>query len=415
MAASPSAVRFKAVLNREDCLALDAADPLADRRALFALPDGVIYLDGNSLGVPSKAALTRLKEAAEQEWAIGLIRSWNDAGWMDLPLTLGAKLARLVGVDEDEVIAIDTVTINLFKLAGALLDRTPGGVAAEAGEFPTDNHVMEGLARFTGAKMHRVAANTRPADLPDGVKVFIKSGVHYKSAEIADFEGYECEAAERGLSIIWDLSHATGLVDLKLKAWGARYAVGCGYKFLSGGPGAPAFLYCARDEIETLEHPIPGWLGHARPFGFEDAYEPDPGIVRWRTSSPSILALSALDGAVSVYDRVDMAQVEAKAGRLGDILLEQATLLGLAAACPGPGVRRGGHVVLRHENGYAIVQALIARGVIGDFRDPDLMRFGFNPLYNSHVEVFDAANALADVIETGAWDRPEFTTKKAVT
>lgn len=414
-AVSPRAGRSESMLSKADCQALDRDDPLAGRRDLFALPEGVIYLDGNSLGVPPKAALARLKQAAEEEWGVGLIRSWNDAGWMDLPLTLGGKLARLIGVDADEVIAIDTVTINLFKLAAALLERSPGGIAAEAGEFPTDNHVMEGLARITGAPMHRVAPRTRPASLPDGVTVFIKSAVHFKSAEIADFAGYEAEAMERGLAIVWDLSHATGLVDLKLKADGAKYAVGCGYKFLSGGPGAPAFLYCAREEIARLEHPISGWLGHARPFGFEDAYEPDPGIVRWRTSSPSILALSALDGAVDAYDGVDMAAVEAKAGKLGDILLERAQALGLEAACPPVGARRGGHVVIRHENGYAIVQALIARGIIGDFRAPDLMRFGFNPLYNTHAEVFEAAEALSEVIETRAWDQPEFLAKKAVT
>ena len=403
------------MLTREACEALDQKDPLKDTRDLFALPEGVIYLDGNSLGVPPKAALARLREAAENEWAVGLIRSWNDAGWMDLPLTLGAKLARLMGVKASEVIAVDTVTINLFKLATALLERDGGGIAAEAGEFPTDNHVMEGISRITGAPMHRVAPNTRPKDLPDGVTVLIKSAVHYKSAQIADFEGYEREAAARGLSIIWDLSHATGLVDLKLAQWGAKYAVGCGYKFLSGGPGAPAFLYCAEDQIQTLEHPVSGWLGHKRPFGFEDAYEPDDTIVRWRTSSPSILALSALDGAVSVYDGVDMAQVEAKAIALGDIMLQQAETLGLDHACPGPGERRGGHVVLRHEHGYAIVQALIDRGIIGDFRAPDLMRFGFNPLYNSYVEVFDAAQALADVIQSRAWDDPKFLARKAVT
>ena len=403
------------MLTREACEALDQKDPLKDTRDLFALPEGVIYLDGNSLGVPPKAALARLREASETEWAVGLIRSWNDAGWMDLPLTLGAKLARLMGVKASEVIAVDTVTINLFKLATALLERDGGGIAAEAGEFPTDNHVMEGISRITGAPMHRVAPKTRPKDLPDGVTVLIKSAVHYKSAQISDFEGYEREAAARGLSIIWDLSHATGLVDLKLAQWGAKYAVGCGYKFLSGGPGAPAFLYCAEDQIQTLEHPVSGWLGHKRPFGFEDAYEPDDTIVRWRTSSPSILALSALDGAVSAYDGVDMAQVEAKAIALGDIMLAQAEALGLDHACPGPGERRGGHVVLRHEQGYAIVQALIDRGIIGDFRAPDLMRFGFNPLYNSYAEVFDAAQALADVIQTGAWDDPKFLAKKAVT
>ena len=403
------------MLSRDDCKALDAADPLRTRRGLFAMPEGEIYLDGNSLGIPPLKALERLKAAAETEWAAGLIRSWNDAGWMDLPLTLGAKLAGLIGVDDDEVIAIDTVTINLFKLAAALLAARPGAIAAEAGEFPTDNHVMEGLSRITGAPMHRVAPNTRPADLPGDVTVFIKSAVHYKSAEIADFSGYEQEAAARGLAIVWDLSHATGLVDLKLKADGAKYAVGCGYKFLSGGPGAPAFLYCAREDIAKLEHPISGWLGHARPFGFEDAYEPDPGIVRWRTSSPSILALSALDGAVDAYAGVDMAAVEAKAGRLGDVLLERAAALGLEAACPPKGARRGGHVVIRHAQGYAIVQALIARGIIGDFRAPDLMRFGFNPLYNTFEEVFEAGEALAEIIETAAWDRPEFHAKKAVT
>ncbi len=403
------------MLSRDDCKALDAADSLRTRRALFAMPEGEIYLDGNSLGVPPIKALERLKQAAETEWAVGLIRSWNDADWMNLPLTLGAKLSRLIGVDEDEVIAIDTVTINLFKLAAALLAGRPGAIAAEAGEFPTDNHVMEGLSRITGSPMHRVAPNTRPKDLPDGVTVFIKSAVHYKSAEIADFAGYEAEAKDRGLAIVWDLSHATGLVDLKLKADGAKYAVGCGYKFLSGGPGAPAFLYCAREETPRLEHPISGWLGHARPFGFEDAYEPDPGITRWRTSSPSILALSALDGAVDAYEGVDMAEVEAKAGRLGDVLLERAGALGLEAACPAVGKRRGGHVVIRHEEGYAIVQALIARGIIGDFRAPDLMRFGFNPLYNTYEEVFEAGEALAEVIETREWDQPQFLAKKAVT
>lgn len=403
------------MIRREFCEALDEADPLKDRRALFAMPDGVIYLDGNSLGVPPRAALARLREAAEQEWAVGLIGSWNAAGWMDLPLTLGAKIARLIGAGPDEVIAMDTVTINLFKLAAALLARDGGGIAAEAGEFPTDNHVMEGLARFTGSAMHRVPAGTRPADLPDGVRVFIKSAVHFKSAVIADIDGYEREAAQRGLNIVWDLSHAAGLVNLRLGAHGARFAVGCGYKFLSGGPGAPGFLYCARNENAALEHPISGWLGHARPFGFEDAYEPADGIVRWRTSSPPVLGLAALDGALSVYDGVSLAQVEAKALTLGDILLDRAAELGLSAACPGPGDRRGGHVVLRHPEGYAIVQALIERGVVGDFRAPDLMRFGFNPLYTTYCEVWDAGAILAEVLESRTWDDPRHQARKAVT
>lgn len=400
---------------REECLALDAADPLAHKRNEFAIPDDVIYLDGNSLGIPAHSALARLHSTAQEEWGVGLIRSWNDAGWMQLPLKVGAKLSRLIGVDEDEVIAIETVTINLFKLAGALLHRTPGGIAAEEGEFPTDNHVMEGLARFTGSPMHRVAPGTRPADLPEGTRVFIKSGVHYRSAEIADINAYEAEAREAGVAIIWDLSHATGLVDLSLKAHGAKYAVGCGYKFLSGGPGAPAFLYCAREEVETLEHPIPGWLGHARPFGFEDAYEPASGMMRWLTSTPPILGLASLDGALDIYDGVDMAEVEDKAIKLGDVFLELTQALGLPIACPPIGARRGGHVVLHHEAGYAIVQALIARGIIGDFRAPDIMRFGFNPLYVGYTDVFDACEALTAIVTSRSWDRPEFLQRKAVT
>lgn len=403
------------MLSREDCQALDRNDPLAERRALFALPGEIIYLDGNSLGPPPRAALARLQDAAESEWREGLIGSWNAAGWMDLPLTVGAKLSRLIGVAHDEVIAVDTVTVLIFKLAGALIDRDGGALASEAGEFPTDGHVLEGLSRLSGAPVHRVAPRTRPRDLPADVRVLVKSAVHYKTAEIADIDGYEREARERGLAIIWDLSHATGLADLKLEAWGARYAVGCGYKFLNGGPGAPAFLYCARSEIASLHHPVSGWLGHKRPFDFEDAYEPADGIVRFRTSSPSILALSALDGALSAYSDVDMAVAEAKAARLGDILLQRAGALGLSTISPPIGARRGGHVCLEHEAGYAIVQALIARGVIGDFREPNLMRFGFSPLYLSYTDVFDAGAALAEVIETREWDRPSFTRRKAVT
>ncbi|MEO1038554.1 MAG: kynureninase [Pseudomonadota bacterium] len=403
------------MLTREDCQALDRDDPLADRRALFALPGEMIYLDGNSLGPPPLSALARLQDAAESEWREGLIRSWNTAGWMDLPLKLGASLSRLVGVDEDEVIAADTVTVLIFKLAGALIDRDGGALATEAGEFPTDGHVLEGLSRVSGAPFHRVAPGTSPTNLPDGVKVLIKSAVHYKTADIADIASYEAEARRAGLSIVWDLSHATGLVNLKLAEWGARYAVGCGYKFLNGGPGAPAFLYCARDEIGTLHHPVTGWLGHKRPFDFEDPYEPADGISRFRTSSPSILALAAFHGAVAAYEGIDMAQVEAKAGRLGDILLERAEALGLSTISPAIFERRGGHVCLEHEAGYAIVQAMIARGIIGDFRDPNLMRFGFNPLYVSYTDVFDAGAALAEVTETGEYQQPAFTTRKAVT
>lgn len=396
--------------------ALDADDPLKGARAHFDLPDGVIYLDGNSLGPPPKRALERLEEAARTEWGQGLIKSWNDAGWMDLPVTTGNKLARLIGADEGEVVCADTVTVLIFKLAAALSRKKPGkAVAVERGDFPTDGYVLEGLAKLTGTPFTYVEPGTRPADMDPEIGVFVRSAVHYKTAEIADIAGYETEADRTGLEIIWDLSHATGLVDLHLKRDGAKYAVGCGYKFLNGGPGAPAFLYCRSDLIEETEHPLTGWLGHAAPFDFKDGYVPAGDIRRFITSSPSILAITSFNAALGAYAGLDLALVEEKARKLGDIVLEAAAELGLSTISPEVGERRGGHVCINHDDGYPIVQALIARGIIGDFRAPDLMRFGFSPLYLSYAEVGEAARQMIEVIETREYERPEFNVRKAVT
>ena len=290
-----------------------------------------------------------------------------------------------------------------------------GAVAVERGDFPTDGYVLEGLARLAGVDFVYLDPGQSPAEMPDNVTVLVRSAVHYKTAEIADIARYEAEAKETGLDIIWDLSHATGLVDLSLRDDGARFAVGCGYKFLNGGPGAPAFLYCRSDEIGRMEHPVSGWLGHQSPFAFTDGYEPAGDIRRFITSSPSILALSALDGALDAYDGLSLADVEAKARALGDLFLAAGEELGLETISPPQGARRGGHVCLKHEDGYAIVQALIARGIIGDFRAPDLMRFGFSPLYLSYEEVGEAARQMIEVITTREYQAPEFAVKKAVT
>lgn len=402
--------------DRETLARLDADDPLKGSRDHFALPDGVIYLDGNSLGPPPKRALERLEEAARQEWGQGLIKSWNEAGWMDLPVMTGVKLAPLLGVDEGEVVCADTVTVLIFKLAAALIRNKPGkGVAVERGDFPTDGYVLEGLARLIGCPFHYVEPGTRPSKMHAEIGVFVKSGVHYKTAEIADIAGWEEEAKETSLDIVWDLSHATGLVDLHLKRDGARYAVGCGYKFLNGGPGAPAFLYCRKDLIGQIDHPLTGWLGHAAPFDFTDGYVPAGDIRRFITSSPSILAITSLYAALDAYAGIDLGEAEAKARKLGDLFLQAASDLGLSTISPGIGERRGGHVCIEHPEGYAIVQALIARGIIGDFRAPDLMRFGFSPLYLSYGQVADAARQMIEVIETREYERPEFNVRKAVT
>lgn len=403
------------LISLEEARALDASDTLSGYRDHFDLPEGVIYLDGNSLGPPPKQAMERIRDTARKDWGQDLIKSWNTAGWMDLPLTVGNKIAPLIGVDAGEVICIDGVTTNLFKLAGALILKYGGALAIEEGDFPTDGYVLEGLSRLHDVPLHFVPYNTPPADLPEDVSVFIKSGVHYKTAEIAGIDHYESAAQARGIHIIWDLSHATGLADLHLKADGARYAVGCGYKFLNGGPGAPAFVYVHSDCIEGLDQPLSGWMGHAAPFEFKDGYRPDPGIRRFAASTPHILSMSSLDGALDVYESFDLKAGEDKARQMGDIFLQAADELGLATISPGIGQRRGGHVCIRHPDGYAIVQALIARGIIGDFRAPDLMRFGFSPLYLSYEEVRQAAGIFMEIVGNREWDRPEFKASKTVT
>ncbi len=401
--------------SRRDAEARDGADPLRAFKDHFDLPEGVIYLDGNSLGPPPKAALARLRRTAEEEWRRGLITSWNEAGWIDLPKTCGAKIARIIGADADDVIVSDSTSANIFKLAAALLAKKPGALAYEAGEFPTDGYIFQGLAAFAGAPITRLDPQAGAAGLHPEISVLIKSAVCYKSAAVADIAAWERAAAQTGVSIIWDLSHAAGLIDLDLQSTGAQYAVGCGYKFLNGGPGAPAFIYVARDMAQNLRQPLAGWMGHAAPFEFADAYAPAPGAQRFACGTPPILSLSALDAALDLFETVDMAVVEEKARALGDLFLTRAAAMGLGSISPQPGARRGGHVSLRFEHGYAAVQAMIARGVIGDFRAPDLMRFGFSPLILHYADVWDAADVLENILATQEWKKPEYSVRKAVT
>jgi kynureninase len=396
-------------MTRAEAEALDRADPLADLRSAFDLPEGVIYLDGNSLGPPPKAALARLRQCAEKEWAEGLIRSWNDAGWIDLPHRAGAKIARLIGAQADDVVVCDSVSVNLFKIAAALLALRPGRALAVApDEFPTDQYVLEGLSRLTGAPLLRLPSG----ETPEGA-VIVRSFVHYKTAAVADMADAERAAAESGADIIWDLSHATGVVVIDVGANGARFAAGCGYKYLNGGPGAPAFIYIRRDAAERLQQPISGWMGARAPFEFSSAYEPADGAARFAAGTPPILSLAALDAGLDLFDGVDLPMLEAKARALGDLFLAAGEAAGLAPVSVDG--RRGGHVSFRHPDGYAIVQALIAQGVIGDFRAPDLARFGFSPLYLSYTDVWRAGEALKAVMARETWRDPAFTRRSKVT
>lgn len=397
-------------MTREEAEALDRADVLAPLRAAFDLPDGVIYLDGNSLGPPPQRALGRLHQCAEAEWKNGLIKSWNDAGWIDLPLRTGAKIARLIGARADEVIAADSVSNNLFKLGGALLARRPGrALAVAADEFPTDQYVLEGLARLAGAPLVRLA----PQETSPIGAVLVKSLVHYKTAAVADMASDEEAAAKAGTDIVWDLSHATGVIAIDVAAARARFAVGCGYKYLNGGPGAPAFLYVCGDEAATLRQPLSGWMGACTPFAFSPAYEPAAGVRRFASGTPPILSLVAFDAALDVFEGVDIRAAEAKARRLGDLFLAAGQSAGLAPIkIEG---RRGGHVAFRRLEGYAIVQALIGKGVIGDFRAPDILRFGFSPLYLSYTDVWRAGEILREVMAESLWRDPKFAARGTVT
>jgi len=401
-------------MQMDDARALDLDDPFAQVAKLFDLPQGVIYLDGNSLGPPPRPALNALAKAAQLEWGHDLIASWNTADWMGLPLRTGARIARLIGVDETSVIAGDSVSVNLFKLAAGLVMAGRKGVAVERGDFPTDGYVMEGLSRLSGTPFTLVEPGAGVSGLPEGFDVLVRSAVHYKTAAIVDIAAEEREAARLRKTIIWDLSHAAGLVDLKLERDGAKYAVGCGYKYLNGGPGAPAFVYCHRDVVEGFAQPLSGWMGHASPFAFKDGYKPASGITRFGAGTPPILSMSALHGALEAFDGVDMAQAEAKARALGDTFLAAIAPLGLETISP-PSAQRAGHVSMVHKDGYAIVQALIADGIIGDFREPDVMRFGFAPLYLTHEQVFSAGQVMVEIIQSGRYRDARFAQRNAVT
>lgn len=404
---------------RETCLAMDSEDALAPARRLFELPEGLIYLDGNSLGALPKAARTRLEDVIARQWGHDLIRSWNSHDWIGLPARVGGRIAGLIGAEPTSVIAADSTSVNLFKLAaGALRLRAPRRVVlTEGGDFPTDVYVLQGLAEFMGGDIElRVVERDRlPEALTDEVALLLLSHVHYKSAARHDMAGLSARARQVGALSLWDLSHSAGVLDVRLERDGADLAVGCGYKYLNGGPGAPAFLYVSPPLQPELRSPLSGWMGHARPFRFEGDYEPAPGVARGLCGTPPILGMAALDAALAVFEGASMSQVERKARALGDLFI---ALVG--ERCPGfglasPRTERGGHVSLTHPQGYPIMQALIEAGVVGDFREPDILRFGFAPLYVRFVDVWDAVDHLAAVMAEERWRAPRHAAVAAVT
>ncbi|MGL1833881.1 kynureninase [Rhodocyclaceae bacterium SMB388] len=403
----------------------DAEDPLRGFRARFALPTGVIYLDGNSLGARPVATGERLRHAIEHEWGQDLIRSWNSADWINLPARVGDKIGRLIGARDGETVVADSTSVNLFKVLAAALALRPGRhrIVSQRDNFPTDLYMAQGLAGFLG-KGHELVllpddpdVETVESALDDDTAVLMLTHVNYRSGRIHDMERLTTAAHAAGALTIWDLAHSAGALVVDLNAVHADFAVGCGYKYLNGGPGAPAFLWVAERHQNGFSQPLSGWMGHAAPFAFDADYSPAPGVARYLCGTPPVLATTALESGVDLMVEADMTQIRHKSVALTELFIERVEVRcpGLTLASPRDSRIRGSQVSFHHPQGYALMQALISRGVVGDFRAPDIVRFGFAPLYVGYCDVWDAVETLSDLLSTGAWDRPEFHARAAVT
>ncbi len=420
----------------QDCELLDQQDPLRSLREQFDLPAGIIYLDGNSLGVMPKATPARVAHAVTQEWGQDLIKSWNSAGWFTLPQRVGDKIARVIGAQAGEVVAADSTSINLFKVLSSALHIAAADypkknkVVSERSNFPTDLYIAEALCKERGLNLQLVEAKDIPAALQDDVAVLMLTHVNYRTGAMHDMQTLTALAHAQGILTVWDLAHSAGAVPVDLNGSGADFAVGCGYKYINGGPGAPAFVWAHPKHTDRCWQPLAGWWGHATPFAFTPDYQPAKGITRYQCGTQPILSLTALDCGL------DTLLAAEKFGGMNALRQKSLALTGLfmqlirtrlhgqgfGIATPEQENLRGSQVSLtRHEGAYAIVQALIARGVIGDYRagdgasNADILRFGFTPLYVGYTDVWNAAEQLCQVMDSGEWQDARFAQKNAVT
>ena len=399
---------------------LDAADALAFARERFRLPEEAIYLDGNSLGALPVAALDALSDTASNQWGTDLIASWNKHGWIDWPTRIGARLAPIVGAKPGELLIADSTSVCLFKVVASAVRARPGRktILTQKRNFPTDLYVVQGLADMLGLTVKAVEPDAIVASIDSDTAVITLTHVDYRSAAFYDMAAVNDAARAAGSLVVWDLSHSAGAIEIDLHGARSELAIGCGYKYLNGGPGAPAFLYVAERMQEKLRSPLQGWMGHAEPFAFVDEYRAADGILKFLTGTPSILAIAALEAGLATFDGIAMRDLAAKSRSLSELFIAEVEARcgsEVQLASPRDPVQRGSHVVFAHPEGYAVMQALIARGVVGDFRAPDLMRFGFAPLYNSHAEMVRAAQILADVLANREWDQPRFKQRAKVT
>ncbi|WP_334191466.1 kynureninase [Pararhodobacter sp.] len=390
-------------------------------RALFDLPEGVIYLDGNSLGPLPRAVPARLQKAVVDEWGQMLITGWNKAGWMDLPTRLGDRIARLIGAEPGHVVLGDTLSIKVYQALASSLEMNPKRrvILSDTGNFPSDLYMAEGLCRTLGPdySLRTVAPEDVLDAIDETVAVLMITEVDYRTGRRHDMAALTAKAHAAGALAVWDLAHSAGATDVKVAEGGADFAVGCTYKYLNSGPGGPAFIYVAPRHAEVARPALSGWLGHEAPFAFDLNYRPGAGIERMRVGTPPVLQMVALDAALDVWEGVEIADLRARSIELCEAFIQgvEAACQGLELATPRDPALRGSQVSFRHPEGYAVMQALIARGVIGDFRAPDILRFGFTPLYIGLEEVEGAVRILAEILATNAWDRPEFKTRAKVT
>ncbi|MEO8923540.1 MAG: kynureninase [Caldimonas sp.] len=436
---SPTSTLFSG--RRDDAVALDTADILGPLRDEFSLPENVIYLDGNSLGALPTRTAARVRETVEVEWGLGLIRSWNDAGWIGLSQNIGDAIAALIGAGAGEVSVGDSTSVNLFKAlsAAAALQKAdaPGRttILSERSNFPTDLYIAESVAASSGSKLRLVDADTLADHLNNDVALLMLTQVNYRSGRVHDMAETTRLAHAAGALVVWDLAHSAGALPVDLHGADADFAVGCGYKYLNGGPGAPAFVWVHPRHTERMDHdglrqPLSGWLGHAAPFDFTPSYRPAPGIGRFVCGTPPIVAMRALQCGLEVFSEAKasggMAALRHKSMALTDLFIEHVEQRcaghGLELATPRDSAQRGSQVSFAHADGYPVMQALIERNVIGDFRAGDaqngeahLLRFGFTPLYTRFVDAWDGAEALADVLDSAVWREPRFGRRAAVT
>ncbi len=414
---------LSAKITRDVLAAIDASDPLVRFRDKFYVPEGVLYFDGNSLGAVPKTVEGRLHKAITQEWGDGLVRSWNSAGWYEMPRRVGDKIARLIGANPGEVVVADSTSVNLFKVLAAAVKLNPNRhvIISEPDNFPTDLYMAQGLIQLLGSDhklLLKPAAEVMNA-IDDDTAIVMLTHVNYRTGAMHDMKTITAHAHAKGALVIWDLAHSAGAMPVDLTGASADFAIGCGYKYLNGGPGAPAFVYVARRHQANFSQPLSGWMGHAQPFAFDWKYQPAEGIARYLAGTQPVLSMIALECGIDVMLEADLSQVRQKSLAMADLFIQlveqRCGNCGLELVTPRDGAIRGSQVSYSHPQGFPIMQALIAAGIIGDYREPNILRFGFTPLYVSYTDIWDTVEILANILSNRTWEQPEFQRRGNVT